>query len=119
MMKKKLNINWTIVAIILTIIGVGYFISLVHEVNEEDREREYNIHHYSTGKSSSGSYSTGGSSSGTSPYGNSSVSYTHLEATEIVIAAKNPDAEELRYEIADFLYHMIDVYKRQAQVWSA
>ena len=29
------------------------------------------------------------------------------EATEIVIAAKNPDAEELRYEIADFLYHMM------------
>ena len=73
-MKKKLNINWTIVAIILTIIGVGYFISLVHEVNEKDREREYNIHHYSTGKSSSGSYSTGGSSSGTSSYGNSSTS---------------------------------------------
>lgn len=70
-MKKKLNINWTIVAIILTIIGVGYFISLVHEVNEKDREREYNIHHYSTGKSSSGSYSTGGSSSGTSSCGNS------------------------------------------------
>ena len=52
MMKKKLNINWTIVALILTIIGVGYFITLVHEVNEKDREREYNIHHYSTGKSS-------------------------------------------------------------------
>ena len=29
------------------------------------------------------------------------------EATEIIIAAKNPDAEELRYEIADFLYHMM------------
>lgn len=29
------------------------------------------------------------------------------EATEIVIAAKNPDAEELKYEIADFLYHMM------------
>ena len=28
------------------------------------------------------------------------------EATEIVIAAKNPNAEELKYEIADFLYHM-------------
>ncbi|MCR5692215.1 MAG: phosphoribosyl-ATP diphosphatase, partial [Eubacterium sp.] len=27
--------------------------------------------------------------------------------TEIVIAAKNPDAEELKYEIADFLYHMM------------
>lgn len=29
------------------------------------------------------------------------------EATEIVIAAKNPDAEELKYEIADFLYHVM------------
>lgn len=27
------------------------------------------------------------------------------EATEIVIAAKNPDKEEIKYEIADFLYH--------------
>lgn len=29
------------------------------------------------------------------------------EATEIVIAAKNPDKEEIKYEIADFLYHMM------------
>lgn len=29
------------------------------------------------------------------------------EATEIVIAAKNPDHEEVKYEIADFLYHMM------------
>ena len=29
------------------------------------------------------------------------------EATEIVIAAKNPDPEEVRYEMADFLYHMM------------
>lgn len=29
------------------------------------------------------------------------------EATEIVIAAKNPDKEELKYEISDFLYHMM------------
>ena len=29
------------------------------------------------------------------------------EATEMVIAAKNPDSEELRYEISDFLYHMM------------
>ena len=27
---------------------------------------------------------------------------------EIIIAAKNPNAEELKYEIADFLYHMIE-----------
>ena len=29
------------------------------------------------------------------------------EATEIIIAAKNPNGEELKYEIADFLYHMM------------
>lgn len=29
------------------------------------------------------------------------------EATEIIIAAKNPETEELRYEIADFLYHLM------------
>ena len=29
------------------------------------------------------------------------------EAAEIIIAAKNPDAEELKCEIADFLYHMM------------
>ncbi len=29
------------------------------------------------------------------------------EATEIVIAAKNPGANEVKYEISDFLYHMM------------
>ena len=29
------------------------------------------------------------------------------EATEIVIAAKNPSANEIKYEISDFLYHMM------------
>ena len=29
------------------------------------------------------------------------------EATEIVIAAKNPNKEEIKYEIADFLYHVM------------
>ncbi len=29
------------------------------------------------------------------------------EATEIIIAAKNPDSSELKYEISDFLYHMM------------
>ncbi len=29
------------------------------------------------------------------------------EATEIVIAAKNPNANEVKYEISDFLYHMM------------
>ena len=29
------------------------------------------------------------------------------EATEMIIAAKNPNAEELKYEISDFLYHLM------------
>ena len=29
------------------------------------------------------------------------------EATEIVIAAKNPNPNEIKYEISDFLYHMM------------
>lgn len=29
------------------------------------------------------------------------------EAAEVIIAAKNTDSEELRYEIADFMYHMM------------
>ena len=39
------------------------------------------------------------------------------EATEIVIAAKNPDAEELRYEIADFLYHMMVLMAERGITW--
>lgn len=39
------------------------------------------------------------------------------EATEIVIAAKNPDAEELRYEIADFLYHMMVLMAETGLDW--
>ena len=40
------------------------------------------------------------------------------EATEIVIAAKNPDAEELRYEIADFLYHMMVLMAEWGLDWN-
>ena len=29
------------------------------------------------------------------------------ECTEIVIAAKNPDKDEMKYEISDFLYHVM------------
>ena len=29
------------------------------------------------------------------------------EATEVVIAAKNPDSEEVIYETADLLYHLL------------
>ena len=39
------------------------------------------------------------------------------EATEIVIAAKNPDAAELKYEISDFLYHMIVLMADRGVTW--
>ncbi|MBR1815475.1 MAG: bifunctional phosphoribosyl-AMP cyclohydrolase/phosphoribosyl-ATP diphosphatase HisIE [Lachnospiraceae bacterium] len=39
------------------------------------------------------------------------------EATEIVIAAKNPDAEEIKYEIADFMYHLMVVMVERGVSW--
>lgn len=39
------------------------------------------------------------------------------ESTEIVIAAKNPDAEELKYEIADFLYHLMVLMVQCGLTW--
>lgn len=39
------------------------------------------------------------------------------EATEIVIAAKNPDASELKYEIADFLYHLMVLMAECGLTW--
>lgn len=39
------------------------------------------------------------------------------EATEIVIAAKNPDSDELKYEICDFLYHMMVLMADQDVNW--
>ena len=39
------------------------------------------------------------------------------EATEIVIAAKNPDSEELKYEISDFLYHMMVLMVERGVTW--
>ena len=39
------------------------------------------------------------------------------EATEIVIAAKNPDAEETKYEISDFLYHMMVLMAVKGLTW--
>lgn len=39
------------------------------------------------------------------------------EATEIVIAAKNPDPEELKYEISDFLYHMMVLMAERGLDW--
>lgn len=39
------------------------------------------------------------------------------EATEIVIAAKNPNANEIKYEIADFLYHMMVLMVERGVTW--
>lgn len=39
------------------------------------------------------------------------------EATEIVIAAKNPDPEEVKYEISDFLYHMMVLMVEYGVTW--
>lgn len=40
------------------------------------------------------------------------------EATEIVIAAKNPDPEEIKYEVADFLYHAMVLLAEKGVAWS-
>ena len=40
------------------------------------------------------------------------------EATEIIIAAKNPDSEELKYEISDFLYHLMVLMVEQGLNWT-
>ncbi len=39
------------------------------------------------------------------------------EATEIVIAAKNPGAGEVKYEISDFLYHMMVLMVEKDITW--
>ncbi len=39
------------------------------------------------------------------------------EATEIVIAAKNPDKEEIKYELADFLYHAMVLMVEKDVTW--
>ena len=39
------------------------------------------------------------------------------EATEIVIAAKNPNPEEIKYEMADFLYHMMVLMAARDITW--
>lgn len=39
------------------------------------------------------------------------------EATEIVIAAKNPEPEESKYEIADFLYHAMVLMALKGITW--
>lgn len=39
------------------------------------------------------------------------------EASEIIIAAKNPDQEEVKYEMSDFLYHMMVLMAEREISW--
>lgn len=39
------------------------------------------------------------------------------EATEIIIAAKNPNPEEIKYEISDFLYHVMVLMCERGVTW--
>ncbi|MFI3172286.1 MAG: bifunctional phosphoribosyl-AMP cyclohydrolase/phosphoribosyl-ATP diphosphatase HisIE [Eubacteriales bacterium] len=39
------------------------------------------------------------------------------EATELVIAAKNPNAEEIKYELSDFLYHAMVLMVERGVTW--
>ena len=39
------------------------------------------------------------------------------EATEIIIAAKNPNPEEIKYEISDFLYHVMVLMAEKKVSW--
>lgn len=39
------------------------------------------------------------------------------EATEIIIAAKNPDSEEIKYEMADFFYHAMVMMVECGVTW--
>ena len=39
------------------------------------------------------------------------------EAAEVIIAAKNPDPEEIKYEMADFLYHAMVLMSMKGVTW--
>lgn len=39
------------------------------------------------------------------------------EATEIVIAAKNPESDEIKYEISDFMYHCMVLMVEKGVTW--
>jgi phosphoribosyl-ATP pyrophosphohydrolase/phosphoribosyl-AMP cyclohydrolase len=39
------------------------------------------------------------------------------ECTEIVIAAKNPDVDEIKYEISDFMYHLMILMVEKGVTW--
>ena len=39
------------------------------------------------------------------------------EAAEIIIAAKNPNQEEVKYEMCDFLYHKMVLMAERGITW--
>lgn len=39
------------------------------------------------------------------------------EASEIIIAAKNPDSADIKYEISDFMYHMMVLMAEKGVTW--
>ena len=39
------------------------------------------------------------------------------ENTEIIIAAKNPDPEEIKYEISDYMYHLMVLMAERGVTW--
>lgn len=39
------------------------------------------------------------------------------ENTEIIIAAKNPDPEEIKYEVSDYLYHLMVLMVERGVTW--
>ena len=39
------------------------------------------------------------------------------ENTEIIIAAKNPNPEEIKYEISDYLYHLMVLMAEKGVTW--
>ena len=40
------------------------------------------------------------------------------ESTEVIIAAKNPDPDELKYEISDYLYHLMVLMAERGLDWN-
>ena len=51
------------------------------------------------------------------PYGKRVLKKVGEEATEIIIAAKNPNPEEVKYEMADFLYHAMVLMVERGVDW--
>ena len=39
------------------------------------------------------------------------------QSVQIIIAAKNPDPEEIKYEISDFLYHVMVLMVLRGVTW--